>query len=435
LSWHSIDNQSNIYITGEWNGPKMVFGTDTLNNYFGPICGGTNMFIAKYDSNGNLIWVKNYGQQGGKNATDSYGNILCCFNGYGLGSIIAKYNANNGDTVWTRTPNYSFGFYFANSICTDISGNAYLTGYFSGTLVFGNDTLPKLPSSTGDNVFIVKYDSNGNVLWARNSEASYNDAGMSVATDIKKNVYVTGTFQGPTTKFGSIALTNHGGCCGNPSDIFIVKYDSIGNVLWARSEGGLGFDAGYSVNTDLVGNVYVTGYYEGSITIGSYTLGNIAGDGIYIAKYDANGNVLWALGQNGGNSSSEGFSMCTDLNNNLIVTGDFGNTNLILGADTLNSNGGDILLAKISSLTGIQQLFMDNTFSVFPNPTSGAFVLVSELKQFQIEIYNVMGEKVFSKIQQHTTSTIDLSSYPSGIYFLKITAKDGSAAVKKIIKE
>jgi hypothetical protein len=126
-----------------------------------------------------------------------------------------------------------------NSICTDDSGNVYVTGYFkSTTITFGTTTLINADNTGYTNdIFIVKYTPNGTVLWATSAGGTNIDEGTSLATDVNGNVYVTGYFYSPTITFGTTTLTNVG-----IGDIFIAKYDGAGAVLWAKSAGGTGYD-------------------------------------------------------------------------------------------------------------------------------------------------------------------------------------------------
>jgi hypothetical protein len=96
-----------------------------------------------------------------------------------------------------------------------------------------------------------------NWLWAKSAGGASYDYGQSIATDVNGNVYVTGYFYSPSLTFGTTTLTNMG-----LYDIFVVKYDANGNVLWAKSTGGTHLDEGYGISTDANGNVFVTGYFN-----------------------------------------------------------------------------------------------------------------------------------------------------------------------------
>ena len=148
----------------------------------------------------------------------------------------------------------------------------------------GSSTL----TSTNGNLFIAKYDASGNVLWAKSTAGAGDDGtGNSVSADAGGNVFVTGYFTSPTLTFGITTLTNAGGGGGSfPYDIFIAKYDAGGNVLWAKSVGGTGWDQGNSVSADAGGNVFVTGSFSSlSLTFGSPTLTLAGNNDVFIASH------------------------------------------------------------------------------------------------------------------------------------------------------
>ena len=105
-------------------------------------------------------------------------------------------------------------------------------------------------------------------------------------------------------------------------DIFIAKYDASGNCLWAKNAGGIGYDYGYGIATDANGNSYVTGSFYGTATFGTIQLVSYGYDDIFIAKYDASGNCIWAK-KAGGINWDFGYSISTDGNGNEFITGIF----------------------------------------------------------------------------------------------------------------
>ncbi len=153
------------------------------------------------------------------------------------------------------------------SVAVDASGNSIVTGSVaSPTLTFGTYTL----TNSTTNVFLSKFDLNGNVLWARCSTGLVTAAGNSVAYDASGNAYIAGYFKAnPTITFGVCTLTISGTCCAN-TNAFLVKYDAAGNALWAKSTNGI-YGKGYSVST-YSADVFVTGVMGFTITIGTYTL-------------------------------------------------------------------------------------------------------------------------------------------------------------------
>lgn len=245
--------------------------------------------------------------------------------------------------LWAKSASGS-GFDYGRSVSVDGRNNVYITGHFSSSAItFGSITLANADTSgNNDDMFIVKYDAYGNVLWAKNTGGVNSDYGYSLSTDTYGNVFVGGAFNSATITFGSITLTNSGS-----EDIFIVKYDSNGNVLWATSAVGSGHDFITSVSADVNGNVFVTGIFAGSsITFGSTVLINSGSNDIFISKYDANGNVLWVR-----NAGGTGNDVCNAVNadssGNVVVTGFFTSPVITFGFTTLTNDGSaDIFISK-----------------------------------------------------------------------------------------
>ncbi len=292
----ATDSSGNLFATGWYSSPVLVFGNDTLLNSFG----GQKFLLVKYDSVGNLLWVR----------------------------------ANSG------TNDNSAG----NGVVTDKHGNAYVTGFFiSPTVSFGTITLLNIGVAGTGNFFIVKYDSNGNVLWAKSGTSLSDVRGEGIAIDNTGNVFVTGNIEGQNSvSFGTYSLPPAG-----TNSVFLIKYDSLGNVSWGQTGGGSGYYLAYSVATDALGNAYITGSFRSSIAFGLNGLGNAGGADIYLVKYDSAGNLIWAQ-RAGGNAFDEAYSMTTDLCNNVYLTGYFTSTTIQFGSFTFTtvSGGSDMFLVK-----------------------------------------------------------------------------------------
>ncbi len=302
------DNFGNVYITGYFFSTSITFGSFTLTNQG---VGGNNngdIFLVKYDANGNVVWAKGAG---------------------GTGNDGASYAA------------------------TDSTGNVYITGiYKSYNLILGTDTLTNDTTIGTAKMFIAKYDSTGNVIWAKSPTGLSYCHGTAVITDTIGNVYVSGTFMSPSVTFDSTTLINIDGS-GNSLDMFLVKYNANnGTIVWAKSAGGIGNDFGYCASVDATGNVYLNGYFtSSSMTIGSTTLTNANTDGsadIFLTKYNSTGNVVWAKSA-GGTATEWGYSVITDVSGNIYITGYFASPTLQFGTFTLTNAGGlDLYITKYS---------------------------------------------------------------------------------------
>lgn len=189
--------------------------------------------------------------------------------------------------------------------------------------------------------------------WANAFGGTDPDYGSSIAVDDAGNVYTTGRFSG-TVDFDPGAGTTV--LAGGFFDIFIQKTDAAGNFLWARTVGGIGIDGGFSITVDDLGNVYTTGFFEGTVDFdpGAGTA-NLVSNGdvdVFVLKLDAAGNFLWAKNF-GGASSDEGKSIAVDGSGNVYTTGNFASSvDFDPGVDTtsLSANGvNDIFIQKMDA--------------------------------------------------------------------------------------
>ncbi len=356
----ATDDSGNVFVTGYFRSDAIAFGSTTLTN-----AGFLDIFIVKYDPAGNVIWAKSAGgssmDEGLGIATDDTGNVFItgffCSSSISFGTniltngdttlgaafFVVKYDAN-GNVIWANSSGgISNGQ--GNGVSIDDNGNSVVTGYFtSSTITFGTTTLT---NSGSFNIFTVQYDVGGNVLWAKTSDGTVWDMawGLGIATDGNRNVLVTGRMFSPTLIFGSDTLTSQG-----TSNIFTVKYDANGNVLWARSTDGTSSNAGNGITADISGNTYVTGSFGTPITFGAFTLTSSGGTDIFTVKYDVVGNVLWAKSA-GGAYGDLGTGIATDNNGHLYITGYYYGYFIQFGSSTIantNSSGvyDDIFVMK-----------------------------------------------------------------------------------------
>jgi hypothetical protein len=282
-----VDSNGNVYVTGE----SVGFHND----------GDYDFLTVKYDVNGNQLWVQRHSGAGYLKpdgyrdyydcahdiALDSAGNVYITGESAGEGTLrdylTIKYSSS-GTQLWTRRyhgPD-SESYDIANALALDDSGNVCVTGT-SGPKWSGGLTT-------------VKYDPNGNLLWAAvraNSGSEYDDGvGNAIATDAGGNVYVT----------GHVCTYSHG-----DHDWVTVKYDTHGTELWLQNYKGPhdGESSGNALVLDDMNNVYVAGNIEGSVTDNDYA----------VLKYDSSGNSQWVLRYDGPTTRS-------DIASTLAVDGD-----------------------------------------------------------------------------------------------------------------
>lgn len=240
------------------------------------------------------------------------------------------------------------------SIAVDSAGGSYIAGYFNSTNVsFGNLLLTNSSPTTYD-VFIAKYDPNGAVIWARRMGGTNDDRARSIAVDAQHNCYVTGRFVSTNFSIGGITLTNYSPN-GN-SSIFVAKFDASGNLLWARSP-DRGYDqSGWQVTADGIGNCYVTGSFRGTNTFAGTNLISRGLTDVLLLKYDPHGNLLWVQ-QAGGNDTDTGTALALDASGNAYLLANFRSTNATFGNFLFSVNGNDtvqnMVVAKYNSVGNV----------------------------------------------------------------------------------
>ena len=233
----------------------------------------------------------------------------------------------------------------ALDIATDGNGNAYVTGYFTSSVTLGNG--PTLFSLGLSDIFITKTSPNGQILWAIKAGGTSDDRAHSIAVDAAGNVYVTGHYQG-TADFGGVSLTSNG-----LKDVFVAKYNTSGILLWVKSAGGIGEDFGSGIAVDGMGNVAVTGEFKNTATFGAYTF-TAGGTDPFVCKYNSTGNLLWAK-SGSGVDNARGLDVACDAVGNVYATGQFSND---ITFDNLTSNNlsNAIYTVKFST-TGTEEWF------------------------------------------------------------------------------
>jgi len=296
--------------------------------------GGTDLFVTKYDTNGVKQWTRQLGTAGTEVATaitsDAAGNVYAA--GYTDGALdgqtsaspgltdffVTKYDTN-GVKQWTRQLGTA-GSDYAAAITSDTAGNVYVAGQTNGA-------LDGQTSAGGYDLFVTKYDSNGNKQWTRQLGTAGADAANAIASDEPGNVYVAGTTGG--------ALDGQTSAGGN--DLFVTKYDINGVKQWTRQLGTAANEIANAITSDAAGNVYVTGYTTGSLD-GQTSAG---GYDLFVTKYDTNGIKQWTrqLGTAGYDSAS---ATTSDTAGNVYVAG---NTDSALDGQT-SAGGYDPFIVK-----------------------------------------------------------------------------------------
>ncbi|ESU22320.1 hypothetical protein FEDK69T_23030 [Flavobacterium enshiense DK69] len=353
--------------------------------------GDGDIFIAKYDSSGNYLWAKAMGgpgyDQGDSVAVNSSGEAY--ITGYFVDTVdfdpsaatanlisagqadifIAKYSSS-GSYIWAKRIGGTEND-VGNSIALNSSGQVLITGYFQNTVDFDpSSATANLTSAGSGDIFIAKYDGNGNYLWANAVRGTGYEQGDAIAVNSIGEIYVTGLFQN-TVDFNPSAATANLTSAGM-EDIFIAKYDSNGSYLWAKAMGGPGSDRGESLALNGSGEVHVTGSFQGTVdfdpsaAVANFTSVDSSRD-IFIAKYGTNGTYLWA-GAMGGMYDEGGSSLVVDNSGRVSATGYFVGTvdfDPSPGTANLTSGQGDCFVLAYTSSGSYNNALAIGGYSVY----------------------------------------------------------------------
>ena len=262
--------------------------------------------------------------------------------------ITLKVTAQTPDWQWVSQAGGT-GWDELYDLVLDDSGNIYITGYFSETVIFGSDSLTSIGEQ---DIFVAKLDTNGNWEWTAQAGGIGWDGGNSIVIDNYGNSYVTGYFS-ETAIFSSDSLSSTGSSLTSvdAEDIFVAKLDADGNWEWATQAGGNEMDMSHGIAIDDSCNIFITGRYYDTITFGQFYLSNYGGENYcdaFVAKLNSIGDWLW-VSHIGSVHDDMGSAITINETGDAIVTGNFEH-HASFGPYTLHSQGSDdIYVAKIST--------------------------------------------------------------------------------------
>ncbi|GIV33341.1 MAG: hypothetical protein KatS3mg031_0876 [Chitinophagales bacterium] len=435
----ATDSDENIYVAGYFS-QTCLFGsgshTVTLVSE-----GNTDIFLAKYTANGDLVWAQRAGGPKEDRATnlkiDNYNNIY--ITGYfsdhsffgthtltaqgSTDAFTARYDGS-GFCIWAHGLG-GVGLDKALGLAVDTFGNVYATGFFYYGAFLSNAPATLLADGNSSDIFVVAYNFSGDNILAERLGGPFNDAAYALAVDHQKNIYITGYFLDEIT-FGSFYMNSYG-----YDDIFIVKYDSTFTAEWAIHEGSVHLDIGMGITVDQQGNIYVAGMFDSVGYFGQDTLFSQAYYDVFISKYNSKGILLWVR-HAGGPEGDFARSLCIAPDGSLYLTGYYRNIAYFDMHATPFSRENDIFIAKLSQpftssavATSPPEPF---SFSVYPNPSSGQFYISPasyhrESEVFSLRMFDISGKLILQqkvKYEGQAAYLISVSPFSPGTYQLQL---------------
>jgi hypothetical protein len=395
----AVDENHNVFVTGAF-AQTSDFNpgaeTHTLINK-----GKTDAFIAKYDAAGKYIWAKGYGSTGSETGrtieiqenTLYVGGIFSGIMDADPTSEVREFSSKGQtdfylskfDTDGNFTWSNAFGdvdYDYIQSISIDTEKNVFLTGSFRGTIDADPTSDIKVLTSNGNSdILIAKYTPEGTLAWAHNYGSTEYDFGNDIVVNVEGNILVTGSF-GSSFDFdkseSNVILTSQGS-----TDIFIAKFDKLGNLVWADSFGGTSVDGGEAIALNK-NNIIVGGRFAGTV------------------QFDSKNTASKVIAKGANDVFAARFTDPT-----------------------------------MSPITALPDVLADPTLKVFPNPAGNFVNIITEqnYNDYRLTVTDVYG-KFFEPKTYITSNTVklDLRNFARGIYFITVETKQHRTTKKVVLQ-
>ncbi|MBS1645521.1 MAG: T9SS type A sorting domain-containing protein [Bacteroidetes bacterium] len=452
-----VDDNGNVFVIGlfrdsfDFDPGSAVY---KLNSH-----GSDHAFILKLDSSGNFVWVKDIGTHipsvniqatAARRDKDGFLYFSGIVNGDGatamdidpgpgvynitpsLGDLLIEKLDSNGNFVWakqitgdnTKTP-YFLGF--------DSASNVFVSGTLLGSADFdpgpGVHTLTASPATPPfirpHDIFVAKYDSSGNFVWAHSIGSGYDDEVSAGAVDRFGNVLLTGSF-------GSIVDFDPGPGVFNLSalatrSLFTLRLTNDGDFSWAKMGGSSAVSFGRALAADSAGNVYTGAGLFGSCDLDPDTGNFVVSSGVGIQELDSSGHFIWGTSVPGYAPTWIGVPKLDSI---IYVTGG----KIPSGSTGANFSGFIAKLKQTPLPNGVEAINNIPEVSVAPNPTTGIISVSSPRRINRITLTDIAGRVVYGQEPNKLKTTIDLSGKAAGIYFYELDCGAGKQRGKLELK-
>ncbi len=370
----------NITATASDSKEAFIWELDENGNFVGAMAyGGGDIYISHIieNANGDVHFLGTYSGNPDFDPSDAIFNAPP--EPFPYNFFLSKFD-NSGTFLWSKTI-MSEDWSGISNVQIDQNGDFLFAGYFSDSLSMQSDTLLLVengfPSSS--DIFLSKYSAEGDFMWVQRFGSDYNyDWVYDLKLDDQDNIFITGYFAG-TIDFDKGPSLYYLESYESSADIFIGKFDSDAQLIYAYGFGAEYFDTGFRVETDNEGGLYMYAQYWGYV----------------------------------------------DFDPNL--------SEYILQTSAVNSSPCVVKFSEVANnIVPIDEKIL---YSAYPNPSQGKFVVQSSdvNESFELEVQNCIGELVLTKRIVRMNQPIDLSDLESGIYYLKFTNKKNEPGFLRIV--
>lgn len=444
---------SSIYVAGTRTGGSTTFYSTNATTMT-LASGAGSCFLAKYSITGVIQWVTGFSGTI-EDMTVDVGSQKIYVTGMHDPSVYkmsTKCFDFSGSSLWTIQSTNGVSSYAAGK-----GVGADTTGCYVLSEITGNISFPSSITYTtsGQDLLITKFDVNGNFVWGKRIGGvlpAVNEFGKDLDLDNNGNIFITGRYFGGTTSMD--ASNTYTFSSGGGIDMYVAKYDNVGNILWANAIKGAGDDIPLGMALYPNGSCALIVQNKGynSVTLGpglcnTFTsTDNTASDNKwYTVTYKSDGVFDWAAAPSTNKTLALPGGIACD-NSSVQIAGlkygetEFGSYSFIDFSYSMfiARVAKGICPAKPANIVGVfEQSNSSDAFNVFPNPSTGIVTITAnEFAEGVIDVYDITGKKVKS-IHVHENLAdykMDLSTYSKGVYMLNFIS-NGKTTSKKIVLE
>ena len=425
--------ESGCYMTGYWTDSLWIDTTLLIND------GSSHSFFSRLDKNGSVLWAKQaFGTWNTADnvSTNSAGevyftgnyidsmtidtiSIISTFSG--AGSFIAKFDSS-GTLIWLK--NIEGVQVKIGDISIDINQSVVVTGWFDSNCLIDSISLG---NGGGNSIFIVKFSNSGQLLWVRQDGGNSSTRADGISICSNNDILITGNYSATSATFDTITIPY---LSGDDFSGFLARYDENGNIKWVNYQSSIQGDVwSYVVKEGASAKIYFSGFYYDTLVTSNGGLTE-TGPASFVASCDADGNMLWIKKFPGGDFN---FDFSIDSMERIYAAGIFRDSIVLSPYQYFTQGQADFFYAQLDASTvGISQSIGNNDFVVSPNPSSGRFFVTQSDNKFKdavLEVYNnlgilVMQQKIEFADQAERIEFVLGSNLKSGLYILVLRDKE-----------
>lgn len=469
-------NGASVYMVGSFQSIVASFGTTTLTNSTASLANYSDGFVAKLTDTGtasNFEWAQSTGGDNNNDVTavgvngmnvyvtGTFGGSVASFGSITVNNatqgvrpavdvFVAKLRDAGSTSSWVWAQQAGGGLDDASDALAVNGNDLYIAGAFSGrsagfggtTLVNVNQATSPLGGTNPSEAFIAKLvdaGSTGNFVWAQRAGGIGEDRAKAIAVS-GTNVYVAGSFSGPTADIGATILVN-----GGATDGFVAKIIDAGStssISWAQAVSSAG-------NQDVAalalrGNsVYVTGYFESpTVSLGGTVLTSVGLNDIFVAKLSDTGSASsWNWAQQAGSTGNDGAYSMVVSGTTVYLTGYVGGGANFGSLIVNNSSLTSAFLASIAdlTLTATKPALRNETVILYPSPAHGTATVqlppIPGTTMATLTLLDALGRTLRTQTAATSSKTkLDLSDLAPGLYALRVQAGT-SIATRRLVVE